>query len=206
MSNQTIVIAMNKLIELEKSLLFLHVKELREIACDLSIVDKGNKKNIIFRICHFLLTGEKLTLPKFPKESCAQRGKIYPISKDGLMLKGVYKNDLKNRLFFKGLIGPHFHFTAFGIDWLNERWLKGDPPTYLEFVKIWENEYEKRKVISASPKEEWAYINFVQNFLKYNPLASQESINKSWQTERDKHKAKVHQLLKVLQKVPCDDS
>lgn len=107
--------------DFKKSLLFLHVKELKEIANLLSLTGKGNKKTIIFRICHFLLTKEKLTMPKFPEASYAVKGKTYSLSKDGLMLKGAYKNDLRNRLFFKQLIGPHFHFTAFGIDWLNER-------------------------------------------------------------------------------------
>ncbi|GAB4238227.1 MAG: hypothetical protein Tsb0021_18010 [Chlamydiales bacterium] len=192
---------LQKLTELENSLLFLHVRELKEIARKLSLIDQGNKKRIIFRICHFLLTGEKLTIPKYPKESCAQRGKTYPVTQDGLMIKGGYKNDLKNRLFFKHLIGPHFHFTAFGIDWLNEQWLKGTPPTYLEFAKMWENEYARRKEISVSPKEEWAYINFVQNFLKQHPSASQENINQSWQAEREKHKAKVYELLKIISEI-----
>lgn len=183
---------------LKNSLLFLHVEELREIARSLSLTDKGTKKMIIFRICHFLETGEKLTVPKFPKESCSERGKTYPLAKEALMLKGAYKNDLKNRLFFKSLIGPYFHFTAYGIDWLNEQWLKGTPPTYLEFAKMWESEYQRRKAMAVSPKEEWAYINFVQNFLKETPSASQEEVNRSWKAEREMQKKKVSQFLDAL--------
>lgn len=197
MNSQNIFMDTNILPELKKSLLFLHVKELREIANQLSLIDKGNKKTIIFRICHFLQTGEKLMMPKFPKNSCAQKGKVYPTSEDGLMLKGAYKNDLQNRLFFKTLIGPYFHFTAFGIDWLNERWLNGNPPTYLEFAKMWKDEYERRKIFSASPKEEWAYINFVQNFLKHTPTAGKETINQAWKVERETHKTKVYQYLNL---------
>ncbi|GAB4184718.1 MAG: hypothetical protein Tsb0015_01090 [Simkaniaceae bacterium] len=73
--------------------------------------------------------------------------------------------------------------------------MEGDPPTYLEFARMWEEEYKKRKMMSVSPKKEWAYINFVQNFLKHNPSAGQEKINKSWQAEREKHKAKVYQAV-----------
>lgn len=181
--------------DLKNSLLFLHVSELREIANQLSLVDKGNKKAIVLRICHFMKTGEKLSMPKIPKESCALRGKTYLISEEELMLKGAYKNDLENRLFFKRLIGSYFHFTAFGIDWLNERWMEGRPPTYREFANMWEAEYERRKKMPVSPKEEWAYINFVQGFLKDEPFADQERVNKAWQVEREKHKAKVYQLL-----------
>jgi hypothetical protein len=121
---------------------------------------------------------------------------IYPLSENGLMLKGAYKNDLKNRLFFKRLIGEYFHFTAFGIDWLNEQWLKGTPPTYLDFARMWKSEYEKRQAISASPKEEWAYINFVQSILRNNSAIRQENLNKLWKEERERLVLKVCELLR----------
>ena len=113
------------------------------------------------------------------------------LDKETLMLKGAYKNDLKTRLFFKQLIGEYFHFTAFGIDWLNDRWMEGKPPTYQEFAEMWHKEYEKRKKTPVPPKEEWAYINFVQNSLSISPTASQESINHAWECERQKQKAKL---------------
>lgn len=180
---------------LKKSLMFLHVGELRDLSAQLSLVDKGNKKVIIFRICHFFLTGEKLKVPKFPKESCAQRGKTYPLKANGLMLKGAYKNDLKTRIFFKRLVGSHFHFTAFGIDWLNERWMEGNPPTYLEFANMWEEEYYRRKENPVAPKEEWAYINFVRNFLTHSPEASKACVYQAWKDEREKNKAKAYQQI-----------
>lgn len=169
----------------KESLTFLHVEELRQLAKKLSLADKGNKMEIILRILHFMETGEKLTVPKFPEVSCAKRGVVYPIEKKALMLKGAYKNDLKTRNFFKELIGDHFHFTAFGIDWLNERWMSGNPPTYEEFALMW----QKRKEMSAPPKEEWAYINFVQKFLASHPKAGRECINEAWEKERERHKA-----------------
>jgi hypothetical protein len=184
--------------QLRKSLMFLHVKELKKLSLHLSLIDKGNKKMIILRICHFLLTKEKLTTPKFPKKSCAQLGKEYIINTNQLMLKGAYKNDLKTRLFFKHLIGPHFHYTAFGIDWLNERWMDGNPPTYLEFADMWEEEYRKRKKSPAAPKEEWAYINFVKKFLINFPKASKVDINQAWQAEHKKQKASVYQHIENL--------
>jgi len=182
---------------LRSSLLFLHVEELRDLSARLALNDKGNKKAMILRICHFLLTGEKLVTPKFPRESCAKRGQEYPLEPHELMLKGAYKNDLKNRLFFKRLVGSHFHFTAFGIDWLNDRWMKGNPPTYLEFANMWEQEYQRRKKTPAAPKEEWAYINFVKKF----PKSDKEAIHSAWSAEREKHKASVYQVINKLRKI-----
>ena len=181
---------------LKNSFTFLHVSELKNLATKLSLVDKGNKMALIMRILHFLHTGKKLALPKFPENACAKRGEIYPIHSTTLMLKGSYKNDLKTRLFFKQLLGDHFHFTAFGIDWLNDQWMEGNPPTYQEFAKMWQEEYEKRKSMPATPKEEWAYINFVQKFLQNSSEVSRESVNHAWECERRKHKANIIAWLK----------
>lgn len=180
-----------QLIDLKKSLIFLHVGELKDLAIKLSLLDKGNKMTIIMRILYFLQTGQKLTMLKFPEKSCAKRGQNYPLDRAELMLKGSYKNDLETRIFFKRIIGNHFHFTAFGIDWLNNRWMEENPPTYDEFAKMWQEEYEKRLKIPASPKQEWAYIKFVKLCLIESPEATRDSINKAWECEREKHKANV---------------
>ncbi len=62
-----------------------------------------------------------------------------------MILKGSYKNDLKTRLFFKNIVGDHFHFTAFGIDWINEKWMEGNPPTYRDYATMWQSEVDRRK-------------------------------------------------------------
>lgn len=177
--------------ELKTCLLYLHVEELREIADRLALSVKGNKGALIQRILHFRQTGERLIVPKFPAVSCAKKGGVYPLKEEGLMLKGAYKNDLKTRLFFQQLIGANFHFTAFGIDWLNERWMAGNPPTYREFATMWQEEYARRKRMPAAPKEEWAYINFV----KKNPGTDRESLLRAWEAERLKHKKRALEAL-----------
>lgn len=183
---------------LRESLLFLHVAELRALATQLGIPETGNKRVLIMRVLHFLATGEIITQPPYPKASCAPRGKQHSLESNALMLKGAYKNDLKTRLFFKKLIGKHFHFTAFGIDWLEERWQAGNPPTYAEFAIMWQGEYERRKAHPTAPKEEWAYINFVQAYLQLHPDTTQKNILATWQTERQKHKQRVDMVIKKL--------
>lgn len=187
-----------QLVAFKESLTFLYVDELKEVAAQLGLVDKGNKMAIIMRILHFLQTGHKLTVPKFPESSRAKRGEVYSLDRDTLLLKGAYKNDLKTRLFFKQLIGDHFHFTAFGIDWINERWMEGNPPTYQEFAEMWQEEYRKRKEMPAAPKEEWAYINFVKHYLDHSPSSTRESIHNAWERERQRHKNRVHAKLESL--------
>ena len=112
---------------LKTSLNFLYVNELKELCIKLSLSKKGKKLELISRIILFIKTGDKQSIPDLPEISCAKKGQAYELSKNSLMLKNAYKNDLKTRIFFKKLIGDYFHFTAFGIDWLNERWMHGSP-------------------------------------------------------------------------------
>jgi hypothetical protein len=154
---------------LKRSLNFLHVIELKNICNKLELSEKGKKGELILRILRFIETGEKLTITPFPKVSCARRNEKHELPENSLMLKGSYKNDLKTRLFFKKIIGEYFHFTAFGIDWLNERWMNGNPPTYKEFANMWIAETTRRKTSPAEPKAEWAYINFLQDYYNKNP-------------------------------------
>lgn len=183
------------IVEFKRSLNFLHMEELQDICSRFLLSSKGKKIELIARIIHYIKTGEKLTTHKFPKASYAKSGQNNTLSKNSLMLKGAYKNDLKTRLFFKQLIGEHFHFTAFGIDWLNERWLNGNPPTYQEFADMWVKEKRRRETQVPSPKEEWAYINFIQDYFSQLPDARSADMKAAWAIERQKRKEYVSSVL-----------
>lgn len=184
------------MLSLKASLNFFYVSELKSLCEELSLSSKGKKRELVRRIVLFVETGEKSVSYNFPKVSCAEGGHIYELSKNSLMLKNAYKNNLKTRMFFKGLIGDYFHFTAFGIDWLNDRWMEGNPPTYKEFSLMWKDEYKIRKANPASPKDEWAYIIFTKEYIKKYPGSSRENINASWKEERQKNKKHVERILK----------
>lgn len=181
--------------ELQNSLCYLHVSELKDYCDRLNLSIKGKKLDLINRVVHFVQTNEKIDLLPYPANSVAKGRKNIPLTLEALMLKGAYKNDLKNRLFLKTIIGEHFHFTAFGIDWLENRWLAGNPPTYKEFADMWNREYEFRKSHGSKPKDEWAYINFVKGYLKDNPHSASNEILNEWKIVREKHKLLVDKLL-----------
>ncbi len=182
--------------QLHASLHYLHVSELKTCCENLNLSAKGKKIYFINRIMHFLKTGEKINLSGYPAISVSKKRNNVVLSPDTLMLKGTYKNDLKTRLFFKELIGQHFHFTAFGIDWLESRWMEGNPPTYQDFADMWSKEYKFRKTYGSAPKAEWAYINFVKMYLNDNPNASRNEILSSWEFERTKNKELVDKFFK----------
>ena len=186
--------------QLHASLHYLHVAELRTSCEQLNLSVKGKKVDLINRIMHFLKTGEKINLAQYPAVSVAKNRNNLTLSPDALMLKGAYKNDLKTRVFFKEIIGQYFHFTAFGIDWLECRWMDGKPPTYQEFADMWIKEYEFRKTYGSTPKAEWAYVNFVKMYLHKNSNPSRNEILIGWQTERAKHKTLVENFFINIEK------
>lgn len=166
--------------QLKNALHYMKMAELKAACLKLGLPSTGNKAFLIAQIMSFVQTGKINSAPKIPAQSMAKYQPFQNLSSTSLMLYGDYKNDLNRRNFFKTLIGPHFHFTAFGIDWLNDRWLAGQPPTYQEFADYWVSEYTQRKLIQAPPKAEWAFINFVQQMQKTQPNSSKTAILNAW--------------------------
>jgi len=146
----------------------------------------------------FIQTGQIITTPSFPPLSCAKNRPPQSLEPSSLMLYGSYKNDLKTRTFFKKLIGTHFHFTAFGIDWLRDRWLLGMPPTYQEFAEYWILETAARKQKKQKPKDEWMYIRFMQKMKQENPSLTKDKLLYEWKCIREK---KADNAFKLLEKV-----
>ena len=192
------ILSKHQLIKLKQSLLFLNMSELRDLCIQLALGHTGKKILLIERILHFLSTGTSVKELSIPAISQAQRNTIYPLTPNTLILKGSYKNDLQTRNFFKSLIGGHFHFTAFGIDWINQRWLAGNPPTYQDYADMWQREYTHRKLHGSTPKEEWAYINFIQKFMKRYPTATRDKSLTAWEQERLKHVKIVEKIIQNL--------
>lgn len=184
--------------DLNHSLTYLKIPELRELCALYSIPDNGKKNVLIERIIHFSVTGKVLPAEEIPVNSRAKKGELYPLHPEALIVKGAYKNDLKTRIFMKSLVGPHFHFTAAGIDWIHERWMKGCPPTYREFADFWKKDHQARRISKPAPKKEWAYINYVQRYLEEKPHASKKEITDAWNTEREKQVKIAKSLLSQL--------
>jgi hypothetical protein len=177
---------------LKEALHYMHVEELKEICKKLSLSTKGKKGDLIENIYLFLKDGSLRKEVIIPSISKTKQGKTYPLHSTTLILKGSYKNDTVTRVFMKSLVGEHFHFTAFGQDWILKRWIEGNPPTYREFALFWEKEYLARKQRKATPKQEWAYLNFIQN----NPEMKKEDLASKWEKERTKQCLKAIQLIK----------
>lgn len=188
----------HELIELREGLSHMHISELKKELMRLNLSPKAhNKQELIDRLVHYASTGKELKVREFPPCSKAIKSVHYPLHASTLMMYGNYKNDLATRLFFKKLIGDHFHFTAQGIDWLRERWLAGTPPTYGDFATMWQKEYQETLDKKRPAKQEWAYIRCTQEYKEKNPNCSKEELMNAWQQKRSAHITRARELLKM---------
>lgn len=181
---------------LSQALYFLKVSDLKKACNSFSLFESGKKGELIERIMIFITTGQIKNQQTIPSQSLAKNYPYQSLLPHSLMLYGGYKNDLATRKFFKKLIGPQFHFTAFGVDWLNDRWLKGNPPTYQEFTDYWLKETARRKKTKAEPKKEWAYISFLQQMNEVIPQASRAQLMQEWKKVQAKKSLIACTLLK----------
>jgi hypothetical protein len=55
--------------------------------------------------------------------------------------------------------------------------------------------FKGRKNFPAAPKEEWAYINFFQTYLKGKSSASRHEITHEWKAEQSRQRENVYRML-----------
>src|SRR3989344_5145485 len=154
-----------QVVNLCAALNFMKMEEIKRFCDRHKVPTVGKKGEILDRVMAFLETGRILEPRAIPAASRAAAGAAAPLRSNAKILYGTYKNDDRTARFMRGLVGSHFHFTAFGQDWIKARWMVGNPPTFQEFAEAWQEEYERRKKSEARPKDEWAYLNFMQRYV-----------------------------------------
>ena len=184
--------------ELFPALLYLNMRELKKICLHFGLATQSEKIKLIESIELYLTTGKIAPQPQIPAVSKAKARTVYPLSPQTVILKGSFKNDLKTRIFLKTLIGNHFHYTAYGIDWIKDHWMQGTPPTYAQFATYWQTEYLARQITKAPMKDEWAYLNFLDRYQKQHPTTSKVQAIAAWKIEREKNVNKVAQILHLF--------
>ena len=175
------------------------MRELKTICLHFKLPTQAEKMKLIKSIELYLTTGKIAKQEKIPAISTSQLKTVYPLAPQTMMLKGSFKNDLKTRMFLKSLIGNHFHYTAYGIDWIKDHWMQGTPPTYAQFATYWQAEYQARQIAKAPMKAEWAYLNFLDRYQKQYPTASKSQAIATWKIERELHVEKVKEILNINQ-------
>ncbi len=180
-----------------KGLYYLSVGELKTVCMCLGLSKKGGKGDLIVRIMTFLKTKEVVDLTPFPESSCVEREKTYPLHPLTEIRFGNFKNDLRTRRFLKSMIGPHFHYTAAGIDWIKAQWRAGTPPTYAQYAAFWKADFNRKQEGISELKPEWAYLTFVRDYMAAHPDASKLEIDAAWDTTRALEAQKILELLEI---------
>lgn len=158
----------NEAAELQDALNYMTMEELSAECTRLGFKAPERKEAIVRAICGVVLRGHRPFVAAIPKPSRARPGMTCPLQPDAFILHGAYKNNDETREFLKGLVGPHFHFTAFGQRWIRMRWMAGRPPTYAQFARAWQREYlrrrgrTRRRLPPGPLNPEWAYLSFLQ--------------------------------------------
>ena len=183
--------------KLRAAILYLNMQELKNICVHYNLAHKGDKIELIERIITYTTTGKITAEKQIPAISKAQPKMNYPLAAQTLILAGSFKNDLKTRMFLKSLIGQHFAYTAYGIDWIKQQWMQETPPTYAQFAAYWQSEYLARKNDKAPLKPQWAYLNFLDRYQKEYPTASKVQAIAAWNIERQLHVTKVFTMLGI---------
>lgn len=181
--------------ELFPALLYLNISELKNMCLHFGLSTQNEKIKLIQSIELYLTTGKIAPQQQIPVISKAKPRTTYPLAPETMILKGSFKSDLKTRIFLKTLIGNHFHYTAYGIDWIKEHWMQEAPPTYAQFATYWQTEYQARQITKAPMKAEWAYLNFLDRYQKQYPTASKSQAIAAWKIKRQLHVKKVKLIL-----------
>ncbi|NRA69161.1 MAG: hypothetical protein HRU19_32120 [Pseudobacteriovorax sp.] len=178
--------------QLVDGIYYLKVDELVQIASHLGLHVHGRKQQLIDGILRFYQLG---TVPKPPapkpnkKAQPAANPEVY-------IIQGTYTNGPASRKKLKKIIGDHFHFTTYGMDWIRDRWAEGHSPTWEEFARFWQSEYQRRKDGGEfSSKQTNARVRFFRE--QKGQGLTKEELNAAWEERRQNKLNLVCSILKL---------
>ncbi|MEL6224163.1 MAG: SAP domain-containing protein [Cyanobacteria bacterium J06627_8] len=182
--------------QLAESIYYLKLDELRLICQSLSLPERGAKGMLVKRVLNAvgvvsedvraISAGREIKFPGY-------RG---PLKPEQYILPGHYTNGSRMRTKLKTLIGEHFHFTNYGMEWIRERWRTKQYPTFEEFATFWQQEYERRQ--SGGEFESLATNARVRFFRALEGKGlTRNQLEAAWQAERLRHVKLVSSILKI---------
>ena len=131
---------------LDEAIYFLKVPELRALSERAGLPVAGNKQALIDGLLS-LANGNPRARTSAPTELSPTEARhlrsSYPA--DTHLVPGHYANNRVHRERFEALIGPHFSYTIYGMDWIRAQWAGGTCPTYAAFAAYWQAEFERRR-------------------------------------------------------------
>lgn len=177
--------------KLKEAIYFLKVEELKQLIVQLNLGKPTGRKNdlIVTILSHFKIKAQDHTVLgdyKLPNKHKAN------VTSETHIIPGKYTNGKKSREIFKELIGEHFHFTVYGMEWIKKCWEAEIYPSYNEFSQFWESEYHRRK--SGSDFKSLSTNRRVV-FFRANKGLGKVELEAKWELERARNVAIVKNIL-----------
>jgi SAP domain-containing new25 len=170
-------------LELHEAIYYLRMDELRLACRQLRLQARGQKRELVQRILSALGGQAVTSVASLKRQARSHERQTYKNS--ARMMPGSYTNGAAARAFFKNAIGPHFHFTVYGMDWIQARWAVGEHPTFSQFVTYWNREYAARKAgKDFATKPELARVRFLRAQKRRGPV-SKSILEALWLEERE---------------------
>ena len=175
----------------KESIYFLKIEELKSVLTYFKLSTSGGKKDLIARIFNHLdihdADDSQVTrnLPSAHPENASVETHIMPKH---------YTNGREYREKFELMIGSHFTFTSYGMEWIRDCWGNGIYPSYQDFADYWSKEYDRRK--NGGPYK-GPMTNRRVEFFKENSGMTKAELEELWASERQKHRDNISTLLKI---------
>ena len=193
--------ALNKtdLKRLESAIYFLKVTELKQICEKFNQCNRGSKQDLINTLLAYARGDKNYSTNKQLSEAeKTLRANADRYDSSVYIVPGVYTNNKVSRTVLIDLIGRHFTFTSYGMNWIKAQWHSGHCPSYLEFADYWQAEYQKRKNRDDfASKQTLQRVNLFRE-MKGENLSKQE-LEKAWAIERTKQATTAFSLFATIQ-------
>lgn len=178
-------------------------KELANFCKKIDIPANGTKPVLEEKIVSFLKTGNYEPVYSANIKKRLKKSRREPPPETIRLSDAIpenYKNSQKHREFFTSVIGKHFHFTAYMMNYI-----KNNPGmTYQDYVNEWNAEYERRKDKNYKPPilKSCEYNQYIRDFFAANKGMSLNDAIRCWKYKKSRAGDNVYQAsdLAVLKK------
>ncbi len=183
---------------IEGSIYFLKVPELKQLLTDAGLKPSGSKQTMINSLIAYAKgDSNRPSAPQLSDGERALRQQANQYDPTVFIVPGVYTNNRKSRELFHTLIGHHFSFTTFGMDWIKDRWAEGTCPTYQAFAEFWQEEYMRRKNKGAfKSKQTLQRVQFFRAMKDRN--LSKGELEDAWTRERKHHATRAKESIRRI--------
>ncbi|GAA0778579.1 hypothetical protein E1180_19815 [Roseibium denhamense] len=131
---------------LEKAIYFLKVPELKELLAEAGFPPLGSKQEMVTALLAAVRGDLKAgATAKMSEAEKALRKSASNYDAKTQIVPGVFTNNQAHRMILRGLIGSHFAYTTYGMDWIKAKWHEGICPSFEDFAAYWQGEYERRQ-------------------------------------------------------------